>query len=249
MNKEENLENKLRWLYALQQVDLKLDELEELKGDLPTAVEELQEKIGALEAQVKEQNQTIKSSMIERDKLDVEVSTLHEKIERYKSQQYEVRTNKQYDALTREIDTAKASIVKMEKDMDALADQSRFAREKMESLQSTLDEMRKTLGERQRELDEVSKANEEEELKLTHERKKLLVRLEKKDLPMYERIRKAKDGTAVVPVRRNACGGCHNFIPAQRILELRKNNRIFTCEHCGRILVSDEIVQANANLV
>lgn len=249
MGKEENLENKLRKLYSLQQVDLKLDELEELKGDLPSAVMDLQEKVAGLETQVKEQENTIKSSMIERDRHDVDVAALREKIERYKAQQFQVRTNKQYDALTREIEMAETTIVKLEKEMDALADTSRFAREQMEAHQIKLEETRKTLRERQRELEEVSKSNEDEELQLGHEREKLVVRLDKKDMAMYERIRKAKDGMAVVPVKRNACGGCFNFVPAQRILELRKNNRIFMCEHCGRILVSDEIVHTSANLV
>lgn len=249
MSKEGTLENRLRRLYALQQTDLKLDELDELKGDLPSTIEELREKIARLESQVKQQEDTIKSSMIERDKYDIDVATLREKIERYKAQQFQVRTNKQYDALTREIDGAERTIVKLEREMDILADTSRLAREKIESLQGTLDEVRKALQDRQRELDEVSKANEEEELELNHEREKIVTRLERNDLALYERIRKAKAGTAVVPVKRNACGGCYNFIPAQRILELRKNNRIFTCEHCGRILVSDEIVHTSKNLV
>ncbi|MEE9225282.1 MAG: C4-type zinc ribbon domain-containing protein [Bacteroidota bacterium] len=236
-------------MYALQQVDLKLDELEKLKGDLPSAVKDLQEKIAGLESQVKEQQDTIKSSRIERDKYDVDVAAIREKSERYKAQQFQVRTNKQYDALTKEIDTAEATIAKLEREMDSLADKSRLSKEKMEALQGTLEETKKAVRERQHELDEVSKASEEEELQLNHEREKLVSRLERKDLIMYERIRKAKDGTAVVAVKRNACGGCFNFVPAQRILELRKNNRIFTCEHCARILVSDEIVQTSANLV
>ncbi|MFQ5797374.1 MAG: zinc ribbon domain-containing protein [Bacteroidota bacterium] len=236
-------------MYALQQVDLKLDELQELKGDLPSAVKDLQEKIAGLESQVKEQEDTIKSSRIERDKYDVDVAAIREKIERYKAQQFQVRTNKQYDALTKEIDTAEATIVRLEREMDVLADKSRLSREKMEAFQGMLEETRKALRERQHELEEVSKASEEEELQLNHEREKLVARLERKDLAMYERIRKAKDGAAVVPIRRNACGGCFNFVPAQRILELRKNNRIFACEHCGRILVSDEIVRTSTNIV
>ncbi len=239
----------MRKLYALQKVDLKLDELEELKGDLPSAVEDLEEKIAALESQVKEQEDTIKSSKIQRDKYDIDVAAFREKLERYKAQQFQVRTNKQYDALTREIDGAERTIVKLDREMDILADTSRLAREKVESLQGTSDEVREALRDRQRELDEVSKANEEEELELNHEREKIVTRLERNDLAMYERIRKAKDGTAVVAVKRNACGGCYNFVPAQRILELRRNNRIFTCEHCGRILVSDEIVHTSTNLV
>lgn len=249
MSKEEKLEKRLQIMYALQQVDLKLNDLEELKGDLPFAVKELQEKMAGLEAQFREQEDTVKSSRIERDKHDVDVAATREKIERYKAQQYQVRTNKQYDALTREIDSGEATIVKLEKEMDALADRSRVAGETAESLRGALGEARKAFQERERELDEVSRATEEEELQLKHEREKLVARLEKKDLATYERIREAKDGKAVVAVKRNACGGCFNFVPAQRILELRKNKNIFTCEHCGRILVSDEIVQTSSHVV
>jgi predicted nucleic acid-binding Zn-ribbon protein len=66
---------------------------------------------------------------------------------------------------------------------------------------------------------------------------------------LYERIRKAKGGLAVVPVKRNACGGCYNAVPPQKVLELRRNNKIYTCEHCGRILVSDEIVEKSATIL
>ncbi|MEX0602098.1 MAG: C4-type zinc ribbon domain-containing protein, partial [Bacteroidota bacterium] len=79
---------------------------------------------------------------------------------------------------------------------------------------------------------------------LRHEREKLVARIEKNDIRVYERIRKAKRGRAVVLVRRDACGGCFKKVPPQTMQELRKNSRILTCEHCGRIVVSDEIARA-----
>ena len=102
------------------------------------------------------------------------------------------------------------------------------------------------LQEKKNELEHVNNEHEEEELKLNHEREKLVVRIDKNDLRAYERIRRAKDGKAVVPVRRNACGGCYKRVPPQTVLELRKHSKIIACEHCGRILVSDEIVNDSA---
>jgi predicted nucleic acid-binding Zn-ribbon protein len=83
-------------------------------------------------------------------------------------------------------------------------------------------------------------------LRFTHERQKLIVHITKADLAAYDRIRRAKKGKAVVPVRRGACGGCHARVTPQKQLELRQNQKLFTCEHCGRILVSDEIVEQAA---
>ncbi len=241
------MEDKLRRLYALQKVDTSLDELEELKGDLPTAIANLEEKIQQVENQLKELENTVKQSLIERDRADLDIATLTEKIEKYKAQQFQVKTNREYDALSREMDNAQESIMKLEKEMETLEGKAQVAKEDMEKLKPQLEDLQKELAEKKRELGEVTKANEDEELRLCHEREKIVVRIDKSDLAIYERIRKAKGGKAVVPVRRNACGGCYNAVPPQKVLELRKNNKIYTCEHCGRILVSDEIVKTSAN--
>lgn len=241
------MEDKLRRLYALQKVDTSLDELEELKGDLPTAIANLEEKIQQVENQLKELENTVKQSLIERDRADLDIATLTEKIEKYKAQQFQVKTNREYDALSREMDNAQESIMTLEKEMETLEGKAQVAKEDMEKLKPQLEDLQKELAEKKRELGEVTKANEDEELRLRHEREKIVVRIDKSDLVIYERIRKAKGGKAVVPVRRNACGGCYNAVPPQKVLELRKNNKIYTCEHCGRILVSDEIVKTSAN--
>ncbi|MDP2364768.1 MAG: C4-type zinc ribbon domain-containing protein, partial [Ignavibacteria bacterium] len=95
--------------------------------------------------------------------------------------------------------------------------------------------------ERLADLKEIIKANETEESKLILERKKIEAQVKKPDVSVYMRIRKAKKGKAVATIKRSACSGCHNIVPSQRQLEIRRNARIFTCEYCGRILVSQEI--------
>jgi predicted nucleic acid-binding Zn-ribbon protein len=231
-------------LYQLQQIDASLDEVQELKGDLPHIVAELEERLAQKEAEKNQLEEFVKQSMISRDQMDLEIITLKEQIEKYKTQQFQVKTNRQYDALAREVDHAQEKIIKLEQEMEVLEGKANTARLDAEKLLPEIEELRQLLEERRAELAEVNKEHEDEELRLRHERENIVVRLEKADLRLYERIRKAKGGKAIVPVRRNACGGCFNRVPPQKVLELRKNTRIITCEHCGRVLVSDEIIES-----
>lgn len=242
------MKTKLQQLYALQQVDSHLDELQELKGDLPGEVHALEEQLAALGEQRVAHEQRMKQSFAQRDDADAQIVSLRERLEKYKKQQFAVRTNREYDALTREMDTATETIAKLEKEMEQLESAAALARTQMEETAVKIEELQKQLAEKQTALTEVSKTTEDEELRYNHEREKLVARIAKPDLTAYERIRKAKRGTAVVPVRRQACGGCHNRVPPQKLLELRKNDRIYTCERCGRIIVSDEIAQLTVDV-
>jgi predicted nucleic acid-binding Zn-ribbon protein len=243
------LEEKLSKLYALQKVDSSLDELEEMKGDLPAEVADLEAQMSEQENHIQELEATIKQAVVDRDKADLETVSLREKIEKYKTQQYQVKSNRQYDALSREIDAAQEMISQHERNVEILEGKMTVAREDLEKAKAQIEGISKELNEKRQELEEVSKSNEDEELRLKHNREKLVVRIDRSDLALYERIRKAKGGLAVVPVKRNACGGCYNAVPPQKVLELRRNNKIYTCEHCGRILVSDEIVEKSATIL
>lgn len=243
------MEEKLSKLYALQKVDSSLDELEEMKGDLPAEVADLEAHMNEQENRVQELETTIKQAVVDRDKADLETVSLREKIEKYKTQQYQVKSNRQYDALSREIDAAQEMISQHERNVETLEGKMTVAREDLEKAKAQIEGISKELNEKRQELEDVSKSNEDEELRLKHNREKLIVRIDRSDLALYERIRKAKGGLAVVPVKRNACGGCYNAVPPQKVLELRRNNKIYTCEHCGRILVSDEIVEKSATIL
>jgi uncharacterized protein len=238
------LENKLRNLYILQNVDSNLDELEEMKGDLPSEIRELEAKANDLKARKAALEETMKKAFAQRDGADSEILSLKEKVERYKSQQFKVRNNREYDALTKEMDSAADTIARLEKEMDQLEGKATNARNDIEAVTPQIEELDKVLEEKQAALAEVSKSTEVEEQKFRHERQKIVVRIPKADLATYERIRKAKRGKAIVSVKRGACGGCYNRVPPQKILELRQNNKLYMCEHCGRILVSDEIVES-----
>lgn len=238
------MENRLRLLYSLQRIDLSLDEVQEMKGDLPHVVADLQQRLQKKETQKRELEEFAKKSLVLRDQNDLEIIALKEHIEKYKSQQFQVKTNRQYDALGREADAAQEKIIRLEQEMEITEGKAGIAKVDAEKLSPELDELKAELEEKQKELALVNKEHEEEELRLKHEREKIVVRLDKNDLRMYERIRKAKNGKAVVPVRRNACGGCFNRVPPQAVVELRKNSKLWICEHCGRIIVSDGIVES-----
>lgn len=242
------MEYKLKLLYSLQQVDSQLQEVQELKGDLPSIVAELEAKVDGLKAKIKELNNFIKKSKIDRDSADGEIIDLAEKIERYKSQQLQVKSNKQYDALTKEIEAAEERSSALEKSMAEIEGKMQVTKADIDTLTAQLEESTGELEEKQKELREVNKEHEKEELKLQHEREKLLVRIDKADLERYERIKNAKGGKAIVPIKRGACGGCYNRVPPQKILEIRQNQKFFVCEHCGRILVSDQVVETSSAL-
>ncbi|MBN2365682.1 MAG: hypothetical protein JXL67_05920, partial [Calditrichaeota bacterium] len=108
---------------------------------------------------------------------------------------------------------------------------------RLEELNTEIKRLEEQLGEYRRELDEITRQTQEEESKLLEKREDVLRDIDKRYQWQYERIRKAKDGLAVVPVKKNSCGGCFSAIPPQKIVEIREMNRLYTCEHCGRILV------------
>jgi predicted nucleic acid-binding Zn-ribbon protein len=236
----------MRLLYQLQQVDSGLDELEDMKGDLPQAVNSLREELATFTQSLEEKQQVVIDSIKAREKADLDIHDFTDKLEKYKTQQYEVRSNKEYDAITKEIDFAQQSILELEKQFLAYEGTMSSAKAEIEELNVRIEDVRKVLEEKEAELDAVSKENEEEELKLKHAREKIIVRLKKETIARYDRIRAARDGKAVVSVRKNSCGGCHNRIPPQRLNELRNTTKMFTCEHCGRIIVPLEIAESAA---
>lgn len=233
--------DRLKILYQLQLVDDQLDELEELRGDLPNMVRSLETKINELKEEIKNKENEQKESIEKRTQNEEEVEKLKESQKKFKAQLYQVRNNKEYDALTKEIDHSEEQISKLEAESDALADSSKSLTAQIEEIKPKLDELNKELEEKEADLKEIIKVNEKEETKLQAERKKIEDQVKKQDLSIYSRIRKAKKGIAVATIRRSACSGCHNIVPSQRQLEIRRNNRLFTCEYCGRILISQEI--------
>jgi len=227
-------------LYELQKIDSQLDELEELRGNLPETIALLEVKMNDAKNKVKELDDTIKSTLAKRTQIDEEIAILKAKNEKSKQQLYNVKNNKEYDALMTGIDQTDMKILELEEEMDKLADLQKKKREEFEEADKAFNSIKKEFEEKSKQLNEIIKTTEKEELELNHKREKAVVRINRKDLQLYTKIRNAKK-IAVAPIKRNACSGCYNIVPPQKIVELRKYDKIHTCEFCGRILISDEL--------
>jgi predicted nucleic acid-binding Zn-ribbon protein len=238
------LYNRLKILYTFQLIDDQLDELEELRGDLPNAVRELEDQINSSKEDISAKEKEQKDSLKKREENEGEIEKQLENQKKFKAQLYQVRNNKEYDALTKEIDHTDDVVSKLEAENDGLADLSKSLTQQIEEFKPKLFELKDELKTKEADLKEIIKANEKEETKLRKERKKIEEEVKKPDLSAYTRIRKAKRGKAVSTIKRSACSGCHNIVPSQRQLEIRRNNRLFYCEYCGRILVSTEIAES-----
>ena len=236
--------NRLKILYTFQLIDDQLDELEELRGDLPNAVRELEDQINSSKEDISAKEKEQKDSLKKREENEGEIEKQLENQKKFKAQLYQVRNNKEYDALTKEIDHTDDVVSKLEAENDGLADLSKSLTQQIEEFKPKLFELKDELKAKEADLKEIIKANEKEETKLRKERKKIEEEVKKPDLSAYTRIRKAKRGKAVSTIKRSACSGCHNIVPSQRQLEIRRNNRLFYCEYCGRILVSTEIAES-----
>jgi len=236
--------NRLKILYELQNIDDQLDDLEELRGDLPRAVEDLELQIDGIKNTISEKEQQRKESMDKRKENESQIEISKESQKKFKAQLYKVRNNKEYDALTKEIDHTEELVTKYEAENNELADMSKVLADEIEEIKPKLEELNSEIKKKQSDLKVIIKANEKEEEKLNESRKKLVTQIKKGDLSSYMRIRKAKKGKAVSTIKRSACSGCHNIVPSQRQLELRQNNRLYFCEYCGRILVSAEVSES-----
>ncbi|NJD21538.1 MAG: hypothetical protein FIA82_02545 [Melioribacter sp.] len=232
---------KLSILYELQLIDNQLDELEELRGDLPAAVNDLKFQINAIEEQIETKEAEKKSSLSKRKQNDDDVDRMKANLKKFKSQLYQVRNNKEYDALTKEIDHSEEQITKLEAESSALEDLVQKLKKEINEIEPQLDTLSKDLKEKETELKQIIKANEREEARLKDKRDKVAAKVRKPDYNTYSRIRKALGGKAVVTIIRAACSGCHNVVPPQRQLEIKSSKRLFSCESCGRILVSPEV--------
>lgn len=236
--------SRLKILYELQKLDDHLDELEEQRGDLPDAVNSLVEKIDHIKNDISEKEKEKKDSLAKREENEEEIEKLTVNQKKFKAQLYQVRNNKEYDALTKEIDHTEEQITKLEAENDSFADLSKRLTEEIETVTPQLEELKEDLKAKEAELKEIVKSNEKEEAKLKAKRKDIESKTKKADYLAYMRIRKAKKGKAVVTIKRSACSGCHNIVPSQRQLEIRRNNKLFFCEYCGRILVSPEVAES-----
>jgi predicted nucleic acid-binding Zn-ribbon protein len=240
---ELTIEEKLRALYSLQIVDSEIDKIRTLRGELPLEVQDLEDEVEGLETRIG----NLKNEIAELDKAVIgknnEITASQALIKKYEEQQNNVRNNREYDSLSKEIEFQTLEIELCNKKIREFTAQVAEKKEVMAEAQTLLDERRKDLESKKSELEDITRDTQKEEENLAEKSSELQTRIEERLLTAYKRIRtNARNGLAVVPVKRDACGGCFNQIPPQRQLDIRSRKKIIVCEYCGRILVDDEIV-------
>jgi len=240
--KEISVEEKLRALYELQRVYSKIDEIRNLRDELPLEVQDLEDEIIGLNTRLENYKNEIAEleTAIKAKKLEIEQART--KIEKYKEQQENVRNNREYDNLSKEIEYQTLEIELCEKRIKEYTAALEAKKAEQQSTMETLSERRLDLEQKKGELNEIISETKQEEERLREQIKLIEQRVEPRLLTAFKRIRKnSRNGLSVVPVQRDACGGCFNKIPAQRQLDIRSRKKIIVCEYCGRILVDPEL--------
>ncbi len=224
-------------LIRLQEYDNRLNALKLQKGDLPMIIEGLEEELDEKTRKSSDLEENKKKLQNDRKIFEKEINASKSQLKKYEEQLYHVQNNKEYDAISLEIDTKKVEIESLENKILQTIEEEETLKTEGDSLIEEIKQLSDQLKEHRSELSEINKHTQEEEDRLMHDREKLAKALDDRQLRMYERIRVAKDGLAVVPIQRNSCSGCFSAIPPQRIIEVRKKGRLLNCEFCGRILV------------
>jgi uncharacterized protein len=240
---EISVEERLRALYGLQLVDSEIDKIKTLRGELPLEVQDLEDEIAGLETRLgnlKEEVVVLEKSVLKKNNEIVDSEAL---IKKYEEQQKNVRNNREFDSLSKEIEYQNLEIELYNKKIKEFNFQIEEKKVVIAESELTLSERRSDLDNKKSELDEIISDTQKEEEGLYKKSEKVQTIIEERLLTAYKRIRSnARNGLAVVPVQRDACGGCFNQIPPQRQLDIRSRKKIIVCEYCGRILVDDEII-------
>lgn len=241
---EMSVEEKLKALYSLQLVDSEIDKIRTLRGELPLEVQDLEDEVEGLETRIGNlRNETgeIEKSIVKKNN---EIVIAQGLIKKYEDQQNNVRNNREYDSLSKELEFQTLEIELCNKKIREFTVQVTEKKEMIDEAQANLDERKHDLDHKKAELDDIIRDTEKDETVLDEKSKELQTKIEDRLRTAYERIRSnARNGLAVVRVERDACGGCFNQIPPQRQLDIKSRKKIIVCEYCGRILVDDEIMK------
>tara|TARA_B110000046_G_scaffold106024_1_gene113491 strand:+ start:7395 stop:8198 length:804 start_codon:yes stop_codon:yes gene_type:complete len=241
-NSEATVEERLQALYDLQEIDSKIDKIRTIRGELPLEVQDLEDDVAGLETRTEKAAQGIKTL---EDDISAKKNQMKESqaaITRYKEQQNNVRNNREYDSLTKEIEFQELEIQLAEK---RIKEFQLGIENKTEANASDVEKLATTKEQwehKKNELAEIIAETEKEEADLVKQSDKAEKVIEERLLTAYKRIRgSARNGLAVVPVLRNACGGCFNKIPPQRQLDINMHKKVIVCEHCGRVLIDPKM--------
>lgn len=234
------LQNTLYSLIELQEIDLKLDKVKEERGDLPEIVEELDSRLNGNKKMVADQKEKVKHLKVETNTVETELKSLKVKLKKYEDQLYQVKTNKEYDAISNETEMVKSKIDEYEDQIINNTETIENLEKSNELLESEITKLENEFDENNNLLQEKINTSSEEENILIHEREIVAKKLTHQQISSYTRIRSAKRGMAVASCNGGVCSGCFSFIPPQRVVEIKSMKRLHQCESCGRILVWDQ---------
>tara|TARA_Y100000994_G_scaffold234346_1_gene223108 strand:+ start:331 stop:1041 length:711 start_codon:yes stop_codon:yes gene_type:complete len=226
-------------LIALQKIDSRLLEIEEIKGDLPIIVEKTENLVNNLKDEVVNNVDAIKEIEKTIRELGFKVEDSNEKLKKYKDQLYLVKSNKEYDALMLEIDHIKEFLDGVETNILELEEKKSSFEEKNKSNELDIESNQKRLDESTLELSNAMTSTKSEEDGLNNERDGLVKNIADNLISSYEQLRNARDGKAMVSINRGACGYCFNQLPPQFVIEVKQNNSIKNCDSCGVFLYYD----------
>ncbi len=240
---ESTIAQKLDALLKLQAIDSKLDEIKKIRGDLPEEVRDLEDEVAGYETRIGKYKKDIGALEEEIAKNKQAKKDSEKLITKYKEQQLNVRNNREYDAITKEIELQTLEMELFDKKTNEANYKIGKKNDDIKATQTILDERQKDLDTKRNELNVIIAESEDEENKMIQERDKQASKIEERLYKSYEKIRgNAMNGLAVVMVKRGACGGCFNTVPPQRQADIRDKKKIIVCEHCGRVLADVEDV-------
>lgn len=241
---ESTVAQKLEAIYQLQLIDSRLDAIVKVRGALPEEVQDLEDEIAGYQTRLEKFQHDIEVFEDEIKRFKENIKDSEKLIKKYQEQQMNVRNNREYDAITKELELQDLEIQVSKKKIGEAAFKIDNKKADLEQLSNLMKDRQKDLDLKNDELSTIVSESQAEEAKLMGDREKASKKIEERLLKSYDKIRKnAKNGLAVVMVKRGACGGCFNTVPPQRQADIREKKKLIVCEHCGRILagVEDEI--------
>ncbi|HEY8927570.1 MAG TPA: C4-type zinc ribbon domain-containing protein [Mucilaginibacter sp.] len=239
---EQTVEQKLKALYELQTIHTKIDRIRQVRGELPMEVADLEDDVAGLETRIqkiKAELDDLEDDIVTRKNLIKEAQS---NIKKYETQLNEVKNNREYEAISKEIEIQGLDIQVSEKKIREFGFEITSKTAIFEKAQADLDARKADLDAKKEELGTITAETQKDENELTTLAEKATANIEERLLIAYNRLRKnAKNGLAVVTISRDSCSGCFNQIPPQRQSDIRQRKKIIVCEHCGRILVDEQM--------
>ena len=237
-----SVEERLKYLFKLQKIDSKIDEIQILKGELPMEVRDLEDEITGLKTRVtkyEEEIAELETTIGNKKTGQKESEAL---IKKYQKQQNNVKNNREFEALSKEMEMQKLEIQLSDKKIKEANAQIDYKNASIAESEKVIKTREKELKQKKADLDNIVEETEAEEKSLLKKSKDAESKIEDRLLNAYHKIRKNyRNGLGLVTVQRGSCGGCFNAIPPQQQMEIRQHKKIILCEHCGRILV-DEVL-------